>query len=137
MIQIHLCTIPHHEQRYNTVGDWRYTNTTGVLFIYVSDLNDWRYELLIAIHELIEALLCSHQGITQEVVDRFDLHYPGDYDEPGDDPRCPYSGPHCIATGVERILAAVMGISWTRYEETIDNLPQWKGKNDNSTSTTG
>jgi hypothetical protein len=135
MISIRIETIPHHDQRYDTVGDWQADNT-GCLRIRVSDMNNWHYEALVAIHELVEAVLCSHGRITQEIVDKFDFSYKGG-GEPGDDPRAPYSGPHCIATGVERILAAVMGVSWSRYEETLDNLPKWKGTNDNPTTTAG
>jgi len=125
MIKILIETIPHHEQRYDTVGDWQYDKASGQLTIRVSDLNNWRYETLIAIHELVEVTLCSHGGIKQELVDLFDMNYKGD-GEPGDDPKAPYSGPHCLAMGVERILAAVMGIVWSKYEETLDNLPNWK-----------
>jgi hypothetical protein len=126
MINIAIRTIPHHEQRYDTVGDWQYNSSFGHLTIYISDLNNWRYELLVGVHELVEALLCSHANISQEIVDKFDLNYTGD-NEPGDDPHAPYTGPHCIATGIERILAAVMGVTWSKYEETLDNLPKWKG----------
>ena len=124
MIHITIETIPHHEQRYDTVGDWTH-DALGNLTIRISDLDNWRYEVLIAIHELVESTLCSHAGITQKVVDLFDLNYKGD-GEPGDDPKAPYSGPHCLAMGIERVVAAVMGISWSKYEETLDNLPKWK-----------
>jgi hypothetical protein len=124
MINIKLETIPHLEQRYDTVGDWLYNEGDGILLIRVSNLGNWRYEMLVAVHELVEALLCSHGNITQERVDKFDLNYKGD-GEPGDAPSCPYAGPHSLATGIERILAAVMGVSWCKYEEAIDNLPDW------------
>jgi len=124
MIHITIETIPHHEQRYDTVGDWTH-DALGNLTIRISDLDNWRYEVLAAIHELVESTLCSHAGITQKVVDLFDLNYKGD-GEPGDDPKAPYSGPHCLAMGIERVVAAVMGISWSKYEETLDNLPKWK-----------
>jgi hypothetical protein len=128
MIKVLIGTIPHHEQRYDTVGDWQFNETTGQLTIWVSDLNNWRYELLVGVHELVEALLCSHGKITQEKVDAFDLKYDGD-GEPGDEPNCPYRGPHCIATGIERILAAVLGVTWIAYEEAIADLPDWsKGR---------
>lgn len=119
MIRIIIEVIPHHEQRYNTIGDWRYDVQRDTLAIRVSDLNNWRYETLIAIHELVEAALCSSGNIPQEKVDEFDLNYKGD-GEPGDDSNAPYKGPHCIATGIERMLAAVMGVDWTKYESTIE-----------------
>lgn len=119
MIKIIIETIPHHDQRYDTVGDWRYDAASGTLAIRVSDLNNWRYETLIAIHELVEAALCSSGNIDQEKVDQFDLNYKGD-GEPGDDSNSPYRGPHCMATGIERMLAAVMGVDWKKYEQSID-----------------
>ncbi len=128
MINIKIETIPHHEHRYDTVGDWTH-DALGNLTIRVSDLGNWRYELLVALHEFVEAMLCSHAGISQKVVDLFDLNYKGGYAEPGDDPKAPYSGPHCLATGVERVVAAVMGISWSKYEDTLEDLPKWKDRN--------
>lgn len=119
MIRIIIETIPHREQRYNTIGDWHFDKESGTLAIRVSDLNNWRYETLIAIHELVEASLCGLQPGLEEKVDEFDLNYKGD-GEPGDDPNAPYKGPHCIATGIERMLAAVMGVDWTSYERKID-----------------
>lgn len=121
MIKVIIETVPHETQRYNTVGDWIYTPLPdNTLIVRVSDLNNWRYEMLIAIHELVEAALCSHANINQDMVDAFDFNYKGDL-EPGDDPKAPYVGPHCIATGVERIIAASMGITWSKYESTLDD----------------
>jgi hypothetical protein len=123
MNKITLESIPHNEQRYPTAGDWYFDiNDPKHLIIRVSNMGNWKYETLIAIHELVEVTLCAVGGISQAMVDNFDLKYEGDYDEPGDDPKAPYAGPHCIATGVERILAAVMGVSWAKYEEAINNL---------------
>lgn len=137
MSYISIETIPHHEQRYDTVGDWYFDPDTHNLIIRVSKMDHiaygWKYEILVAIHELVEATLCTSGNITQEMVDKFDRNYKGD-GEPGDSPNAPYSGPHCLATGVERILAAVMGVSWQKYEEALDNLPKWKESNEKSNS---
>lgn len=131
-------TIPHNQQRYPTVGDWFYKmeseltpeggTTQEILHIKVSDLGDWRYNALIAIHELAEVLACQHEGVTQEQVDKFDTEFEasredGNEDEPGDSPGAPYRAQHCLATGIERILAAALGVSWKEYEETINSLP--------------
>jgi hypothetical protein len=126
MIEISIKVIQHTLQRYDTIGDWEFEKESGHLQIWVSDLNNWKYEALIGVHELVEALLCSHGGISQEKVDIFDFAYKGD-GEPGDEPDCPYHGPHSVATGVERILAAILGVSWMDYEEAIADLPEWKG----------
>lgn len=117
--------IPHSSQRYETVGDWFFHH--GDLVIRVSELGDWRKEMLIAVHELVEVLLCRHQGVTQEQVDKFDMEFEqareeGDLSEPGDDPKAPYKRQHCIATGVERMLAAELEVDWKTYEEQLELL---------------
>ena len=120
-------TIPHQEQRYTTVGDWFY-EVDGTLHIKVSELSDKRREVLIAVHELVEVLLCEQAGIGQLAVDEFDKQYeanraPDNFDEPGDDPTAPYVRQHCLATSVERLMAAEMGVNWKEYEEELDKLP--------------
>jgi hypothetical protein len=119
--------IPHSEQKYPTCGDWRY-DADGTLQIRISKLGNWRYEMLVAVHELVEVLICKHRGISVKAVDRFDIAYeknrkPSDESEPGDEPSAPYVNEHCAATGVERILAMLLGVKWKRYEEAINRLP--------------
>ena len=126
-MNIRIQVIPHKDQRYPTVGDWFY-DRGGDLVIRVSRLSDWRREMLVAIHELTEVLLCKHDGVSQEAVDAFDIAFEerrpeGNEDEPGDEPSAPYVKQHCIATGVERILAAHLGVSWKEYEEELSKLP--------------
>ena len=118
--------IPHDQQAYPTVGDWRF-DENGDLVIKVSTLSDWRLEMLVAIHELVEVLMCKHRGISTESVDAFDKAFEAarTYDnenEPGDEPAAPYVKEHCIATGIERIMAAELGVSWKHYEEEISKL---------------
>jgi hypothetical protein len=125
-------TIPHQEHRYTTVGDWYY-DPDGTLRIKVSQLSDWRYEALIAIHELVEVMLCDHAGVTETVVDKFDKEFeanrePDNEDEPGDEPDAPYVHQHCVATGIERILAAEMGVNWKPYEDELCELPEVEPK---------
>ena len=45
-------TIPHDHQRYNTVGDWQFS-PDGTLHVKVSEMDDWRHEALIAVHEVV------------------------------------------------------------------------------------
>jgi hypothetical protein len=118
-------TIPHKEHRYETVGDWFYEGET--LNIRVSKMSDWRYEFLVALHELVEVFLCRYSGVGQKQVDRFDIAYEkkrkaGDESEPGDSPKAPYRTQHCIATGVERIVAAFLGVVWADYDKEIQSL---------------
>jgi len=120
-------TIPHKAHRYETVGGWFY-DSDGVLHIKVSKLSDWRREMLVAVHELIEVLTCKNDGVTQQIVDDFDMNFeanrhPNNEDEPGDDPTAPYVNQHCLATGIERILAQQWGVNWKEYEEELGNLP--------------
>ena len=125
-LKIEIETIPHSRQRYDTVGDW-FFKPDATWKINVSDLADWRYELLVAVHELVEMGLCNDRGITAQRIDRFDIAYennrlPGDTTEPGDATDAPYRNEHCAATGIERILAAHLGIDWSDYEKTINEL---------------
>jgi hypothetical protein len=114
-MRIIIDTIPHSDQRYNTVGD--YFQAEDALVINVSQLADRREMLLIAIHELVEWALCDVAGISNEAIDAFDLQYPESADqEPGDSISAPYRRQHLIASGVEKILAAEMGVNWLEYE---------------------
>jgi hypothetical protein len=134
MLDIHIRTIPHGSQRYNTVGDWVFFEGPSgpALDVLVSELSNHQRELLIAVHELVEAFLCEYKGITNEGVDRFDLNFDfekGGEGEPGDDPRCPYAKPHGIASSVERLVATELGVSWSEYEAELGLLAlEWKKK---------
>ncbi len=123
--QVIITTIPHKHQRYPTVGDWYVKNKT--LFVIVSKMGNKRYELLVAVHELIEKILCEHRGITQKKVDAFDRAFekarkPGNEDEPGFDPRAPYREEHKFATRIELLLANELGIDWQKYDKKICSL---------------
>lgn len=124
-MNIHIEVIPHEQQRYETVGDWRWNE--GDLTISVSNTSNWKYEALVAVHELCEVLMCKNDGVSQEDVDEFDQAYeahrkPNDDSEPGDDPAAPYRKQHFIATNIERILAVALGVDWKRYEDTLYEL---------------
>jgi len=155
-------TIDHKDQPYDTCGDWRFENGSGnpisqslamlsatagadneVLRIRVSKLGDWRYEMLVAVHELCETLMCMHDGVLVEDVDRFDKAFEarkqeqfgnltgyetvgvddGANAEPGDDPAAPYVKQHCIATAVERLMCAQLGCDWKTYDDKVFSLP--------------
>lgn len=125
-LRITIKTIPHAKQRYETCGDW-VIHPGGDVDILVSDLGNWRMELGIAVHELVEWALCRYLGISQAEVDQFDEVYearrkPEDFSEPGDDPRAPYHKQHCVSTGIERIVIACLGINWREYEDRINSL---------------
>ena len=117
--------IPHSQQRYPTVGDWR-VDKAGHLHITVSRLSDQRYEFLVAAHEMIEAYLALHAGVTEASVTAFDKAYEakrklGDESEPGDDPKAPYYRQQQIATGIERLLAVELGVDWGAYDHEVSS----------------
>ena len=119
--------IPHAEQRYPTVGDWT-LDEAGDLTIRVSKLSDWRHEMLVMVHELYEAALCEHDGITQQAVDVFDKDFEAnraedDDSEPGDAPKAPYRLQHFRATNIERQMADALGVNWQEYEAELTALP--------------
>lgn len=123
-------SIPHNEHRYPTVGDY-YTQPDGTEIIKVSALPDWRYEFLIAFHELIEDFLCQQRGIKEPDIKAFDEMFEAerlegkhsDEAEPGFDPRAPYRKEHSFATAMERLMALELGADWDAYEKAIMELP--------------
>jgi hypothetical protein len=142
-MKITIETVPHDEQRPEiggSVADWQFlgpivltrdfepSNSTVVgpatLSVKVSDQGDWRKEACLAIHELVEALICKHLGVTDKQVDEFDREWKenGNYDEQGEDPKAPYYAAHQAAMVVERLLAKELGIVWADYEAQIDEI---------------
>jgi len=124
-LHIVIDTIPHSQQRYPTVGDWQ-IDEAGNLHITVSKMSDQRYEFLVGMHEVIEAYLAIHAGVSPEVVDRFDRAYEakrkrGDDSEPGDDTRAPYHREHVFATKIERLLAVELGVNWRDYDREVSS----------------
>jgi hypothetical protein len=125
MLNIRIETIPHEKQQYETVGNWFWDVDT--LVIHVSNMKNWKYELLVAIHEITETALCRDRNISEDSVTDFDLEFEarrqeGNTDEPGDDPNSPYRKEHLFATNIERLLAAELKVEWDKYEKTINSL---------------
>ena len=124
-MNINVKTIPHKEQRYDTVGDyWDDENDTE---IRVSEEIGDDYAFLVAIHEFVEQYLCKKRGITEESITKFDekfesLRIEGNMDEPGDDVNAPYAKEHCFATGIERLMCAELGINWKDYDNKCYSL---------------
>jgi hypothetical protein len=118
--------IPHSSQRYPTVGDW-YRDQEDTLHIKVSNMNNSKYEFLVAFHELIEEALCHDREIQQDIVDEYDKKYEAarsenDTSEPGDSKLAPYRKEHFFATSLERLMAAELGVDWSDYDEAVVNL---------------
>lgn len=111
--------VPHQSQRYNTIGDWQWFGDT--LQIKVSDMGDWKKEMLVGLHELVETLLCKRSGVTEEQVDTFDLSHP-ELHEPGDDCMAPYHVEHRVAIQVEEIVMKYLGVDEKEYEDKMEEL---------------
>ncbi len=125
MIGIEIKTIQAKDMPYPTCGNYR-EERRGKVVIEVVDVGNWKYEALVAIHELIEYLLVKAAGITIKSIDDFDTQFEleresglhGD-DEPGDDAGSPYHLQHGIATVAERAVAAMMGVNWSEYSNAL------------------
>lgn len=133
-MNISIKTIPHDSQRYETVGDWKF-DEKGDLEITISDMGDWKKEVLVGIHELIEVVLCKDRNISDEVVTEFDKKFEkmreefpdiiGD-DEPGQHPKAPYVNEHNVATRVEVMMAGELKVDWEEYAKSVESLSQNK-----------
>ena len=118
MLNIEIKTIPHNEQRFSTTGD--YFRDGGRLRFRISELGNRKYEFLVAVHEVVERILCEARGITDREIDRFDMA--SDANEPGDDPSAPYHQEHVFASRIERMLARELHVDWDDYESAIEQL---------------
>ena len=112
--------VPPKSMRYRTVGDW-FWEKPGCLIIQVADTGNWIYNMLVAVHELIEVILCEIAGISEKRVSDFDLAHQDDED-PGTHPKAPYHDQHMTAMGIEMILAARAGVKWRIYEGVLDRI---------------
>lgn len=109
--------IPQEEQRYSTSGDWTH-EPDNTLLIRVTKMTEV-YQQAVALHELVEALLCNAADVTQEAVDEFDMGPGAALDEPGFDLDAPYHKQHCWADVVERTFIAAAGLSWSAYDQAV------------------
>lgn len=139
-LDIIIQTVKHEDQKYNTIGNYESTEagfekqvelTPGKVIITVSDMQDWRKELCVAVHELVEvAIACWKNGIKDKDIVRFDMCFeelaelgkvPEDA-EPGDDPKAPYYAYHKMATMLEYSLMVSLGLTEAEYEEAMLSL---------------
>lgn len=122
MLRIRIDTISHQNQRYPTCGDFQTIGNESQ--IRVSKLDNQDYETLIGLHEFVEMILCKKAGISDDVIDAFDLEFDksGQEGEPGDSPNAPYHLQHTFATLIEKLVAKELGVDWDAYEAAITKL---------------
>lgn len=119
-MRIEIKSVPHAQHRYPTLGDyWR--SADGMLYIRVSQLPDWRYEFLIALHELIEEAVTRHRGIAEPDIKAFDEAHL-DLDDPGMSPEAPYHREHVLATAIEMLVAQELGVDWMAYSKACEDV---------------
>jgi len=131
-MNITIKTIPQKDHRYETIGDYWFTGdkptNSGDLEVRVSDVGDWRYELLVALHELVEVALLKHKGVSEPVIMAFDEAFEakrargevGVNDEPGDASEAPYRDEHRFAENLERLMAQRLGVNWDDYDKHLE-----------------
>ena len=122
-------TIPISDMRYATCGDYWYDDL-GTLQVRVAETGVEVYNKMIMVHELLEEALTKHRGLLEPQITEFDLYYEerkrlklvSEESEPGFDNNCPYRNEHALATATEMSMCALAGISWSDYDNTINNL---------------
>ncbi len=125
-MEVVIKTIPHKDHRYETVGDY-WEDENGVLQIRVSEMKNEMFNGMVAVHELVEFLLCRKNGVSEEAITKFDIAFEkkrkkGNVDEPGFDNKSPYRKEHTAATAVEMIMCVASGVSWTNYDQKVNSL---------------
>ena len=127
MEEISIQMVPHSQQRYDTCGDY-WTDDFGVIHIRVSAMGDWRYEFLVALHEMVEKAHTRHLGISEASIDAFDMAYEAARavddisSEPGDVPSAPYHMSHRLATAIELVMAKFLDVDWDAYDKKVREL---------------
>lgn len=127
--EINIKFINSKDQRYPTCGDFWETNNSYEIRITKQD--DPKNNMLILIHELVEAYLCKCRGIEFEDIDKFDIKWnqcggTDKADEPGNEGgkfklvgKAPYYNEHRFAENIERQLALENDIDWFTYSDNL------------------
>jgi hypothetical protein len=129
-VDIIIRTIEHDQQRLGQAGDWRF-DSNGNLLVEISYVENWRMEFLYGLHELLEAVLCRHAGITTEMVDKDDaeLDAKGAKNDPESFSGYPgscYQPQHNTALSIEWLMSQFLGVDWAEYSKAYD--PLWDSR---------
>ncbi len=117
--------IEQKDQRFTTLGYWSWDSphNRGTLTIEVSKMGDWRHEMAVWGHEIIESFYCKLMGITTEECDEFDAVFEMKYVtgevsplvEAGDQAECPYHTGHFLGCLWERFFICISLCNWKSY----------------------
>lgn len=117
-MEIKVQIVPPSQIRYDTWDDWT-IDQYGNIHFQIADSGNDLYNKICMVHAIIEELLTSAKGVSEEEITKFDLEYKGD-DEPGEELAAPYRDEHLIAKAVEMLLCSHLGIPWKIYNK------EWK-----------
>ena len=116
--------------KYDTCDDY-WQDDDGTFQIRVAKCDNHLYDILVAVHEIIEQQLCYIRGINEEDITDFDKlfeevrnDYPiaiGDM-EPGNMISAPYYNEHVFATKIEKQLADELGVDWDKYDDILNKM---------------
>lgn len=107
--------VPHHRQKYNTIGDY---NEAGA--IKVSKMN-FKMEACAVLHELVEFTLIKKNHIKVKDIEIWDKEH-RHLLSPGDLRGAPYYKEHAFAEKVERLFAKKLGLKWKDYGRMEEKL---------------
>ena len=106
---------------YQTAGDWK-IDQWGNITASCAHLPGMDASVtLVMCHEVIEAILCRHLGISEQSVTDFDTSHL-ELDEPGDSPHAPYNAAHMAAMDLERRLCEYMNLPWEQHEQNVAQI---------------
>ena len=97
------------------------------VLVQVASVGLWQYEVLVAVRVLVEYALVRASGMEVSEADDFEIRYEaeremgvhGAWEDSGDDIGAPHRVQHCAAVAVERMMAALMGVSWRQYQDAL------------------
>lgn len=119
-MKIELKSIDPNAIRYSTCGDWEWL-PGDLLKITVPDYGNREYSaFLVALHELVEAVLCKKSKVSESDVSTWDIDHP-ELEEPGDHVGAPYHDQHKTALKIEKIVCEALKLDWDDHEEWVKN----------------
>lgn len=122
VVHMHTDTIKDH--RYKSIDDWQnpYINSNNVVFtVQAADTGNWKYNMLIFFHALVEQVLCYSNKITDEQVSEWDMRHTH-CDDPGSHEEAPYFREHKSAEEIEAMISTYLDIPWDDYGKAIDKV---------------